>query len=321
MYSLTTPYLYRNIIIHQHQALALFGLFDTYSRQENSLFVRPIPTIHPLDLPLPQRLRLFFSHTQTLIFRLAYIPDLDLKAVPQNWDHLSRYRDVVESLWCLDQPTLWPAIRRCELDLKALSNNYIELYQDYNTSRVVPNLVSAVFTCLHPDLLTILSPTPFRDNASYDSARYWSDCLTTLQADHVQLVDRLPDIYLASPRATYSMTVYYKDSLLGDDGKSTKPLINTECMQHFCDSHSSFIDLQHLTLIGLPRLGDVTDAGTPESVTDIHDNLAKSVSWVMVLRRRYGNSEDLKITVQPDSSSEGVASAISRTYTPPDVDE
>jgi len=91
MYSLTTPYLYRDIIVHQHQAFALFGLFDTYPREDNTMFIGPIPNHHPIDLHLTHRLRYLFSHTQTLVFRAEYRPDFKLSNT-RSEDSLSTQR-------------------------------------------------------------------------------------------------------------------------------------------------------------------------------------------------------------------------------------
>ena len=319
MYSLTTPNLYRNIIVHQYQALKLFGLFDTFPQKDNSLFVGPVPDIHPLDLPVPQRLRYFFSHTQTLVFRLAYFPDFDYDAVQYSLDPLDRYKKVIESLWYLDQPTLWPAIRRCSLDLKARSHHRIGLYQAPKYSRRdLEGLATAVFTRIHATYLTIILPTSAPDPVAYEDATYWGDCFETLQADHVELVDHLPDDNLHCPRAKSSLTVYFKKSLLGDDGEPFKTRSNMGYLLNHCDS---FIDVPHIRLVGLPRPGDVTDAGLAKSAEDFHDEIAMCWRGMMETRKDNGNLEDFKITIQPDTTSEGVESAISRIYKQPEDEE
>ena len=187
MYTLSTPYLYRHIIINENQALKLFGLFNTFPRVDNRIFVDPVPTDkHLLDLQLPHRLRSFFSHTNTLLFRLAYFSSIDDGDEDCN---LQRYVEVVNALSTLGLPKLWPAIRRCDLDMDAMSSPEITSYSDseyqiYDGS----SLAIAIFTNMHPSRFSIVLPTPLPSELVYTDHDCWHDIFSTLEADHVEVV-------------------------------------------------------------------------------------------------------------------------------------
>jgi hypothetical protein len=317
MYSLTTPHLYRNIIIHQHQAFALFGLLDTYPREDNGLFIGPLPSQHPIDLHLNHRLRYLFSHTQTLVFRVEDRPEFN--SPTHVIEPLNRFKEVVDSLWGLNQPTLWPAMRRCQVDLNALSNNPIDLSPPGSGTycfRDLPTLAEPVFAHIHASHFTVLLPNPYADEEdTYSEA--WVGCFDTVRADHVELVNYDPEDSICGPRAK-SVTVYFRDLPLGDDGQ---PISAPVDMKYFLNHGVALRDLAQLTLVGIPRLGDVTNAGAPKSVNDVYEDIGHSLRWVMEARLEHGNQEDLKITVQPDTSSNGVASAISRIYKQSDYEK
>jgi len=188
MYALATPYLYRHIMINEKQALKLFCLFNVFPRIDNIIFLHPVPTgKHLLDLQLPHRLRSFLSHTTTLLFRLACFPSVD----DGDGDcTLDRYVELVKTRSALDQPKLWPAIRRCDLDMTAMSLSDSTSYGN-RRHRVysAPSLVKAVFTDMHPSHLSIVLPTPLSSEDVYTGHHYWREIIPTLEADHVEVVN------------------------------------------------------------------------------------------------------------------------------------
>jgi len=161
----------------------------------------------------------------------------------------------------------------------------------------------------------VLLPNPPWNQDLHSQA--WSECFDTARADHVELVNHDPEDRICGPR-TKSMTVHFRDLPLEDDGQPFNFSID---MGRFLTNHVALLDLAQLTLIGVPRLADMTDAGTPKSASDIFAEVANSMRWRMKDRRDDGNLEDLKITNQPDTSSNGVASAISRIYKQSDYEE
>lgn len=72
MYTLATPYLYREINLTLRSAVYLFGQFAGIPRVDNRLFRDIVPAdTHLLDLHVCHRLRAFFAHTQMIFFPIA----------------------------------------------------------------------------------------------------------------------------------------------------------------------------------------------------------------------------------------------------------
>jgi hypothetical protein len=321
MYSLTTPYLYRNIIVHQYQALNLFGLFHTFPRGDNRLFLCSVPAIHPLDLHLPHRLRVFFSHTQKLEFHLENLVAVESFAYPYDSDPLDRFKEVVNSLSGLCLPTLWPAIKRCTLDLKVVSYSHIRLYNgSQSSSDDLPNLAKAVFTDIHPRYFTINFPGHGKkdDEPMRECEYQWEECFETLRTDHAEITNLTPGYTVCGPHATFSMYVLFKKPSLGDDGEIIETRVDKD--ETLYESHV-FTNLNHLYLVGIPRPGDMTNAGNPRSVNDVYDDIASCEQKFMRARLNDGNQQDLKIIIQPDISSNDLATATSWIYKQPKKDE
>jgi hypothetical protein len=67
--TLAAPYLYRHIILNQPQLINLFGLFETFARSDNRLFLQSShheQDTRLLDLHVCHRLRSLFSYFRSL---------------------------------------------------------------------------------------------------------------------------------------------------------------------------------------------------------------------------------------------------------------
>jgi hypothetical protein len=310
VYTLATPYLYRHIIINQQQALKLFGLFDTFPRDDNSVFLEAVPTDqHSIDTQLPHRLRSFFSYTTTLLFRLAYCP---VSNNDEDEDYnLDRYAEVVKALATLNQPPLWPVIRQCDLDMDAMSYHDITLHSTPRFhSSDVPSLVEALFTNMHPNRLSIVLPTPPRGEFWYSDHDLWEEMFCRLKADHVEIVNLSGWSADEVPRGGSSLTLKF----MKPRPKIDDQLTTLETCYSLFNGYRPHLRLEHLKLIGMPSSRDGAFLDLAEIVAHVFSTIRPYMLRVMQIRQEDGNMDDLKVTIQPDSSPEGVLAAVSRIY-------
>jgi hypothetical protein len=313
MYTLATPYLYQHIIIDEKQVLKLFGLFGIFPRNENRIFLDPVLTDkHVLDLQLPHRLRFFLSRTTTLLFRLAYFNLVD-DDDDENYT-MDLYVELVNALSTLDQPKLWPAIRRCDLDMDAMSSPDITSYSDseyqlYDAS----SLAIAIFTNMHPSRFSIVLPTPLPSEIVYTDHDCWDDVFSTLKADHVEMINLSGWTAGNVTCGTSSLVLNFMGIRPEHDGNLDT---DSTCFRLF-DGCAPLLGLEYLKLIGMPGPRGGTALEPTQSVARSYSIMEPSIRRCMQLRQEGGNMGDLKVTIQPDSSPEGVLRAVSRTYKQP----
>jgi hypothetical protein len=313
MYTLATPYLYRHIIINEKQALKLFRLFNIFPRNDNRIFLDPVPTNkHLLDLQLPHRLRSFFSHTTALLFRLAYFPSI-ADSDDEDYD-LDRYVEVVQALSALGQPRLWPAIQRCDLDMDANSSSDIYMYRNsaYHAYDA-PSLANAIFTDMHPSHLSIVLPTPLSSEIVYINHHCWEDIFSTLEADNVEMVNLSGWTAGKVPCSTSSLVLNFRETRPEHDEN-----LDIDCTCHVLfNGCAPLLGIEYLKLVGMPDPRDGTALDLDDTVARSYLIMEPYMRRCMQIRQEDGNMDDLKVTIQPDSSPEGVLAAVSRIYKQP----
>ena len=317
MYNMVTPSLYQHIIIDQRQAVHLFRLFEAYPRSDNAWFLHPTPpdpSIHLINVHIAQRLRFFFSNTQTLSLKTTRRSDsLDYGDTEER---LARYNDLQTGLITFNGPTLWPKLEKCEWFLRPWP-----IQEDYNTeldSGEDEVLIESIFARLHPNQLVIQIPEflkPYK-RLYYDL----SSCAKHLRADHIHFFDYVIGTRGPTPRASYSLTVHFRDcraeELVGrDEDENGLHAISEESLVAFFDPPEPFIDIRELKLIGVPSTLACPLIENPST----HDELLQDLAYYLVddimdVRLKHRNFNDLKITIQSDSSPEGEATAVSRIF-------
>jgi hypothetical protein len=173
---MVTPNIYDDLYLEPHQAYSLFGLFNTFSDKERRYFFQPISTIvHIMNAHICQRLRYFLSNNRALSLKLG---DEDIDD-SENAQFTERDTDIVTELSVLGQPSLWPLLKRCDLDLSVWQRSC----NPFGTSQ----LIDAAFHGLHPEHLTI------RLHRSMDGywipGHPWSRCFASLHAEHIEIID------------------------------------------------------------------------------------------------------------------------------------
>jgi hypothetical protein len=103
--TLAAPYLYRHIILNQPQLINLFGLFETFARSDNRLFLQSShheQDTHLLDLHVCHRLRSLFSYFRSL--SLEFRPHL----APDSYERsrTTRYRELANGLMAFEESAL-----------------------------------------------------------------------------------------------------------------------------------------------------------------------------------------------------------------------
>ena len=317
MYNMVTPALYQHIIVDQRQAVHLFGLFEAYPRSDNAWFLHPTPpdpSIHLINIHIAERLRFFFSNTRSLSLRTTRRSDrLDYGNTEER---LARCKDIQTGLFTFEGPTLWPKLEKCEWFLRSWP-----VQQDYHTeldSGEDEVLIESIFARLHPNQLVIQIPEFLQPHKRlyYDL----SSCAKHLRADHIQFLDYVIGSQGSIPRASYSLTVHFRDwraeEMVGRHiDENGLHAISEESLVAIFDPPEPFIDIRELKLVGVPSTIACPLNENPSTYDELLQDLAYYlVDDIMDVRLKHRNFNDLKITIQSDLSPEGEATAVSRIF-------
>lgn len=313
IYTIATPVLYRHLVLDQRQLINLFGLFETFPRSENRLFCQPTPSqdIHLLDLHICHRLRSFFSHTQTL--SLEFRPILSLDSFDRS--RTTRYRELVNGLKAFEELTLWPLLERCSFAMEQIPSRTRP--PDPTTANLEATeqapLLDDVMACLRPKHLRIIFPDPPAPRMDHYASSPWASYHQKLRADHVEL--RNFSRGHGIPLASTSLSIHFGESNWANSIYETTRLeTSLGSLLHDIDSFSK---IQDLKLVGLYGPSDVNDLGRPINSVETLDYAAAELEDLMELRRYAENMEDLRITIQLDTTPEGEAGADSRVFAQP----
>jgi hypothetical protein len=317
-YTLATPYLYRHIILDQRQLINLFGLFETFPRSHNRLFLQPSdqqPDTHLLDLHICDRLRSFFSTTRTL--SLEFRPILAADCFDRS--RTTRYRELANGLIAFEESTLWPILEKCFLAMQDLPGRNV--FPDPGISDLDPTeqapLFDDIFSCIRPKHLRIVLPD--RPAARLDAFANsgWMPYFQKLRADHVELVNFSRGDGI--PVATTSLIINFRQ---WDDINSTDRLTrldtNLAALSH---DLASFAQVEHLQFVGLYGPSDVNDSGLPIDNMEAMDYIASEMEGVMQIRAHTGNVNNLKFTIRSDMTPEGSAAAVTRILKQSEFDQ
>jgi hypothetical protein len=91
-------------------------------------------------------------------------------------------------------------------------------------------------------------------------------------------------------------------------------LTTLETCYSLFNGYRPHLRLEHLKLIGMPSSRDGAFLDLAEIVAHVFSTIRPYMLRVMQIRQEDGNMDDLKVTIQPDSSPEGVLAAVSRIY-------
>ena len=313
MYNMVTPALYQHITIDQYQAVKLFGLFETFPRSDNSIFLQSTPTdpsVHLIDLHIAHRLRFAFSNTRTLSLKTTRSNSPDPEDIGER---LARYKELRLGPGASKSPTLWPRIERCEWVLRPWKEQYI---LPVIRPREDQDLVESIFKGLHPNQLDVTLPQPwlFRN---YDL----SSSVAGLQANHINIFNFTACSPGSIPRASSSTTIHF---LRVDWGAISHwrdkdiALLNSWTMTSFTSPVDAFADIDELKLVGVLSTLPQFPINFVQTQKEVLDDLEYFlVDEFLDFRLEHGNRHALKITVQPSIEPEGVAGAESRIYTLP----
>ena len=308
-YTLATPYLYRHIILDQRQLINLFGLFETFPRSHNRLFLQSSdqqPDTHLLDLHICHRLRSFFSDTRTL--SLEFRPIIAADCFDRS--RTTRYRELANGLIAFEESTLWPILEKCVFAMQDLPGRNV--FPDPGISDLDPTeqapLFDDVFSCIRPKHLLIILPDPPAARLDAFANSGWMPYFQKLQADHVELVNFSRGDGI--PVATSSLIIKFRqwDDIHSID-RLTRLDTNLAALSHDLDS---FAQVEHLQFVGLYGPSDVNDSGRPIDNMVAMDYIASEMEDVMQIRAHIGNMNDLKLTIRSDMTPEGGASAVTR---------
>lgn len=166
---MATPALNRHIIVDQRQAVELFRLFESFPRSDNTIFLHPAPpdpSAHLINVHLAERLRFFFSNTQSLSLkttRRSDHPDYE-----DTKEGLARYKELQSGLVTFNGPTLWPNLKRCEWFVRSWQT--LQGYETVYKSEEDEVLLESLFAGSHPNQLVIRIPeyTPQTHGLYYD---------------------------------------------------------------------------------------------------------------------------------------------------------
>jgi len=320
MYNMATPALYQHIIVDQRQAVKLFRLFESFPRSDNTIFLHPAlpdPSAHLIDVHIAERLRFFFSNTQSLSLkttRRSGRPD-----DPDTEERLARYKELQIGLLTFNRPTLWPKLEQCAWFPRpwpAHPHNGTSLNTEEDEV-----FLKSIFAGFHPNQLVIQIPEfslPFNP-LYYDL----SSCAKHLRADHIEIFDYTIGTRGSLPRASKSMTIRFRKwSLVETDDWDLYDLYDVyhESIDSLFQTVDRFVDIRELTLVGVLSTTMahplVTD---PSTQTQVLDDMARDVhDEVMTFRLQHRNLNDLKVTLQSDFSPEGEAAAVSRVFKQPE---
>ena len=301
-YTLTTPYLYRNIILNSYQAFDLFGQFDEFPRSENRLICLPVPAdTHLLDLHLCQRLRAFFSNTQTVSLELSLDCDMDWFARAR----FDRYKELVNGLLAFGEPSLWPSLDRCTFNMQPETERRPA---NFRAAETIP-FVDAVFACMYPKHFTVVyfDINNFRDE-SYQTS--WTPCFQRLHADHIELIDMVYGDGM--PFASLSLTIHFSGWVQVDDTHYEESDLDSNFQTLDRDSQALH-DIEHLKLVGFAGPVDHDETANPHDMTEAMDLVLGELEDIAGLWPE-GKTRDLKVTIQSDTSAEGEAGAVSRIF-------
>jgi hypothetical protein len=302
-YTFATPYLYRNILVDPDHACFLFSQFDEFPRSENRLICQPIPPdIHLLDLHLSQRLRACFSTTQAVCLELG-------RPQYNDWferERLHRYIELINGLLAFGEPSLWPSLERCSLNLKPSKDQRQEA--SFYPSETIP-IVDAVFACMRPKRfsVTYFSRSDFRDEKYKES---WTPCIQRLKADHFELFGIISGDGLTF--ASSSMTIHFSPWYRA--GKTKFVHTDLDYNINTLDRDTQALNkIDYLKLVGLAGPMYHTLSGSAHDMTETMDSITDRLNDIAGWRLP---QKDLKVTIQSDTSLEGEAGAVSRIIKP-----
>jgi len=237
MYTLATPYLYREIHLHPQTALKLFGQFGDFARTDSRLFHEAVPPdIHLVDLHICHRLRAFCAHTRRLSFRLlegadAFFSDKDVL-------RLRRYTELVCGLTAFEYPGLWPKLDIYEINL------YIKR-EIRPTFWMYGDVVEAIFINIQAKTIILTMPAFSSTQASAQDSVCWNPWIESLHADKITL----PNFPLSFPPwrklpiASKTLTIECRDER---EGRS-----RIEMLKEFLLDSRPFSELDHLIVKGI----------------------------------------------------------------------
>jgi len=322
IYTLVTPYLYRHIIVNQVQLITLFRLFETFPRSDNKRFLEEVVPLktHLLDLHIVYRLRKFFSYTRELsiVFLLDQNLEAEMNQIVLNC--LDRYKEIAIGLSAFSGPSLWPRLLRCNIDMPPYPMD-IDAWQSHNEVcdhliRLVryEKIVEAVPANIHPKHLYITLPDKPSYTGDYDMEISWEPWFRRLHADNIELVVERRE-YECIPHATSTFTLRFHpwtDHTSRDNRVRITQLLR---------DNISLDDVDEVKIIGiLPPIEEQYPAKVT-SVAAALDEQEIYIARIMSRRLTKGNSRDFKIAIMADSTTEGQAAAVWRTYNQPKVEQ
>lgn len=324
IYTVVTPYFYRHLRLNQYMAVELFRLFSKYSKSDNNRFLQLIPEdVHLVDMHPALRSRQFFSHITT--FSLFLREDLELWSEDYDME-LDRYKELMFGLSAFGGPPLWPALARCDVSMGSSqdehegrdSDNENEPYDsfdwkgDQRRQTILPSeyfqLFEILFARLHPEFMAIDLP----EHYDQDDIRIWNTALRRLRADTIDVRDYSANLDNRLPRASSTLVLRHEDW-----GNEAENRLDKTIDATFMDV-DALIEIERIKLVGLlPRgKGRKRHGHLLESVT--FERIERHIPDIRESRGEEGNKKDLMVGIMPDTTPEGEAAAVWRTYKQPE---
>ena len=314
MYTVVTPHLYRSIQLGLAKVIPFFNLFTMFPQSDNKRFFHPVSTtLHLVDVHITDRLRVFLSHTYTfsLIFR-----DQPFDSPPRYMEGPNQYKDLVIGLSAFEAPTLWPALECFNVNLGqepgVLEREYDK--RDLNPEAFEP-LFEAICAKSHHRNMVVRFPSP-PALIRHDHYATWESSLRRLSAEYIDCIDYNPKGETIIPRASSSLTLRFHPQAVIKSAWRIDAKVARICWER-----DGLCDVKRIELVGiiLPHsVGPINIYDEPEATTSlVFDSISEHIGDLMAWRLREGNSEDLQITIIPDTSPTSRAEAVWHTYKVP----
>lgn len=167
--------------------------------------------------------------------------------------------------------------------------------------------IKAIFTKLHPAEISIRFPD-YRRPWGAENPTPWDSIMQRISAKHIDFIDYIPGAEPGIPRATSSLTLRVHQTAMSRDTRTVGRSI-----RNIFDQHQSIVDIQCLKLVGLILI----PATRIDITLVVLHHIAKHIRKTMIARLHHGNTADLRVGLLADTSPEGEAAAVWRTYKAP----
>jgi len=129
-----------------------------------------------------------------------------------------------------------------------------------------------------------------------------------ISAKHIDFIDYIPGADPGIPRAASSLTLRVHQTAMSRDTRSVGRSI-----RNIFNQHQSIVDIQCIKLVGLILI----PATRIDITLVVFEYIAKHIRKTMIARLHHGNTADLRVGLLADTSPEGEAAAVWRTYNAP----